>query len=78
MKMSHTTNSTNSEAGLAAEALSPNQDGGESYNGDLLTIGEKDANDYPKGATLIFIVLALVLSVFLSALDIVSDVSFRR
>ncbi|KAH0383204.1 MFS general substrate transporter, partial [Aureobasidium melanogenum] len=49
---------------------SPNQDGRECYNGDLLTIGEKDANNYPKGATLTFIVLALVLSVFLSALDI--------
>jgi hypothetical protein len=78
MEMSHTTNSTNSKAELAAEALSPNQDGRECYNGDLLTIGEKDANNYPKGATLTFIVLALVLSVFLSALDIVSDVSFRR
>ena len=30
-------------------------------------------DEYPKGATLVFVVLALVLSVFLSSLDIVCE-----
>ncbi|KAI4851222.1 MFS general substrate transporter [Aureobasidium sp. EXF-8845] len=71
--MSPATEYNNSRAEFGAKALHSDPEGlhgEESYNLDQIVIQEKDANDYPKGATLFIIVLALVLSVFLSALDI--------
>lgn len=46
-------------------------DGGETLDGTLESQEEVDPNEYPSGMKMVFIVIALVLSIFLVALDMV-------
>jgi hypothetical protein len=53
-------------------------DGGETLDGTLESQDEVDLSEYPSGMKMAFIVIALVLSIFLVALDMVcSQPPFR-
>ena len=43
---------------------------------DALNLPQQDADEYPKGANLAFIVIALILSIFLASLDMVSVLTY--
>ena len=74
--LSDSTSSSQQQAEHELENRRPSEgtDGNNKNNeSEFVEPAAQNADEYPSGTTLIFIVVALVLSVFLSSLDIVGE-----